>query len=270
MSILDNIFGKTKFWVNFFENIVFGKKNWNLDTGYIFHKILIWGQNFRKFRFLSAFSDTISILVKNKRKFRCWSKFLDNLNFGQNFRKSWFYSKVSKNLAFRQYFQKISMLVKISENVDFGKKFLNISILVKFFWKSRFRSKFLEFSIYLQTNLFLGKIFKLLNPVKIVVNYLDFCQNFRKSWFWSQFIKFLLLIKIFENVDVGQNFRKILISVKIFLKSWHWSKFSKNLDFSQDYRKSRFCQKFRKLCQTLAKFSMILILFKIFDKSWFP
>ena len=69
MSIFVKIFGKTGFWVNFFENLVFGKKKKeNFDSGYSFRKKLIWGQNFRKFRFLTAFSDIISILVKKKFK----------------------------------------------------------------------------------------------------------------------------------------------------------------------------------------------------------
>ena len=122
-------------------------------------------------------------------------------------------------------------------------------ILVKIFGKSQFWSQFLKISISVKIlgflDLFKQSWFwpKFSNDQilsKIVVNYLDFCQNFRKAWFWSKFIKFLILVKILENVDFDQNFRKILISVKICWKSWHWAKFSKNLDFSQDFRKSRF------------------------------
>ena len=133
IPFLVKIFGNTKFWVNFSENLEFGrKKYWNFDTGHSFRKFLIWGQNFRKFLFFSAFSEIISILVKKNWKLRCWSKSLDNRSFGQPFRKSWFRSKVSKNLGFRQYFRRISTLLKISENGDFGLNFRQNSILDKF------------------------------------------------------------------------------------------------------------------------------------------
>ena len=78
--------------------------------------------------FVSIFGNYLDFSKKKKKKgkFRCWSKFLVNLNFGQDFRKSLFRSKVSKNLDFRQYFRKISIWVK------------------KKFRKCGFRSKFWE------------------------------------------------------------------------------------------------------------------------------
>ena len=141
------------------------KKKWNLDTGYSFRKISIWGQIFRKFRSLSAFSEIFSTLVKKKNENfdacqncqNCQKK--SNLNFGQNFRKSQFSSKVSKNLDFRQYCRKIKILVKISR----------MWILVKIFGKSQFWSKFLKISISV----------KILGILDLSSNNLDFGQNFQ-------------------------------------------------------------------------------------------
>ena len=53
------------------------------------------------------------------------------------------------------------------------------------------------------------KIFKYLDLVKIV-------KNFR---FWSIFMEISIWVKIVENLDFGQNCRKILILVNIFGKS---------------------------------------------------
>ena len=168
------------------------------------------------------------------------------------FKKSWFSSIFSKNLDFGHNFRKCGFWSKFSENLNSGQNF----------WKSRFWSKFFEFSIYLQS-WFWPKF-----------SIIEFCQKFRKSWFWSKFIKFLIWVKIFGSVDFGQNFRKILISVKIFWKSWHWSKFSKNLYFSQDFRKSRFWSKFFKISISVKILGIldlcsILILAKIFKLSNF-
>ena len=44
-------------------------------------------------------------------------------------------------------------------------------------------------------------------------------KNVEKFRFWSIFTEISTLVKIDENLDFGQNFRKILILVNIFGKS---------------------------------------------------
>ena len=76
----------------------------------IFEKIMIFQKNNRKILILITVFETISMLVK----------FLENLDFGQNFRKSWFWSNFMEDF----------ILVKIFESFNFGQK---ISILVNSF-----------------------------------------------------------------------------------------------------------------------------------------
>ena len=95
-----------------------------------------------------------------------------------------------------QNFGKISILVKIFENLDFGQ----IS------WNSRF----------IQTILILAKIVKMSNFVKNCRKLSQFSSKFSNILILVKIYKILDFGKIFENLDFGQNFRKILISVKIF------------------------------------------------------
>ena len=45
-------------------------------------------------------------------------------------------------------------------------------------------------------------------------------KNIERFRFWSIFTEISILVKIDENLDFGQNCRKILILVNIFGKSW--------------------------------------------------
>ena len=63
--------------------------------------------------------------------------------------------------------------------------------------------------------------------VKKKLENLDFGQNFRKI---------SILVNIYENFDLGQKLMKISILVKIVEKSWSCSIFSENLDFCQYLR----------------------------------
>ena len=149
-------------------------------------------------------------------------------------------------MDFGQNFRKISILVKNFENLDFGQNSWNSRFIFKQSW---FGPKFSNHWIL----------------SKIIVNYLNFCQNFQKILILVKIYKILDFIKIFENVDFGQNFRKILISAKILWKTWHWSKFSKNLHFSQDFWKSRFLSKISIIMSNFVKIMKIPNLVMIFD-----
>ena len=73
---------------------------------------------------------------------------------------------------------------------------------------------------------------------------LDFGQNSLKFQVWAYFTKNLdfirnisISVQISESLDFGQNFRKILIEVKIFEICRFWSKLLKNLNFGQNLEK---------------------------------
>ena len=114
---------------------------------------------------------------------------LENLNSGQNLRKSRYRSNF---LEFSIYFQTILILAKISKSSNFVKLYHKLS---------RFVSKFSKMFI-------LVKIFgKYLFPSKYFAN-LGIGQNSRKI---------LILAKTFQNLDFCQKFRKLCqIFVKIF------------------------------------------------------
>ena len=182
----DQNFRKCRYGSNFSENLDFGKKKEKMKSWYRlqFSKNVNLGPNLWKIAmFVSIFENYLDFSKKKIENCDAGQFFLDNLNFGQNFRKSRFRSKVSKNLDFRQYCRKIKILVKISPRYDFGQNFRKISILVKIFenfdfgqnsWNARFVCKQSWFWPNFSNHRILSKIF---------VNYLDFCQNFRKSWF---------------------------------------------------------------------------------------
>ena len=76
--------------------------------------------------------------------------------------------------------------------------------------------------------LVLVKILEISKLVKVTEN-LDFGQNFKKIRLWSKSFKNFDFGQNFsKNLDFGQNYRKISILVKIF----------ENLDFGQRFRKS--------------------------------
>ena len=114
------------------------------------------------------------------------SKFLENLDFSQNFAKSRFRSKFCKN----------SILVKILENLECGQNSRKISILVK-----------------ILENLDFGQIIRNLNfGKKTFLDNLDFFFIiFGKTRGWS---------RVSENLDFDQNFAKIFsLFFSNFLKS---------------------------------------------------
>ena len=76
---------------SFFLNLIFVKKKWNKNC-------------------------EISILVK----------ILQNLDFGQHFKNSWFWYIFSTNLDFDQNYHDISIFVKIYDNLDFRNIFDNL------------------------------------------------------------------------------------------------------------------------------------------------
>ena len=92
---------------------------------------------------------------------------------------------------------------------------------------------------------------------------LDFGQNFRESWFLSAYREIIsILVKSFEhfrnNLHISQDFTKISILVKIF----------ENLYFGQNFRKTPFCQNFRKF-QFWSKLSKSLDFGQYLLKVWF-
>ena len=62
--------------------------------------------------------------------------------------------------------------------------------------------------------------------------YIHFLKNFE---IFHKLGEILILVKIFENFNFNDNFRKISISSTIDDKSLFWKKHSKNLDFSQNF-----------------------------------
>ena len=161
-------------------------------------------------------------------KISIWVKFCENVGFGQNVRKSRFWSK----------FAKISILVQICEKCRFWSKFAKISTLVEIFRKTRFCLNFEKSqisSIFSKNPHFRDISIK----VEIWRKSLFYCQNLRKSRFWSKWAKisisveiarFSILVEIFKKSWVCWNFQKFRFCLKL----------SKNLDFGRNLTKSRF------------------------------
>ena len=79
MWILVKICGKIKFWVNFSENVDFGKKkkNWKLDTGHSFRKKNNLGPKFSKIPiFVSIFGNDLDFGNKFFLKIMMLVKFI--------------------------------------------------------------------------------------------------------------------------------------------------------------------------------------------------
>ena len=140
--------------------------------------------------------------------------------------------KIYKNLDFGQNFWKYRFWLSLSKNLKFGQICLILVILVE---NSRFRSKSKEMSIFPPQYLVL---------VKIVGK----CQ------FGWKFANMPILVKLFQksrfqNINFGENCRKISNLDKFVEKSRFWSKLSKVLDFGQNFKKFQFWSKFTKISQ---------------------
>ena len=166
----------------------------NLDFAQIFNNLAFF-QNFEE-------------------KYIDFSKFSKNLDFSLNIRKSRLLSKILEIISFLQWFLIIFYLVKSFDNLDFVRNFRKITIFLNIFEKSWFWSKKFEFPIY-------SKFTKSV----------DFGPMFRKSRFLWKFLKMSLMLKIYKNLDSGLNFRKS--SVQTF----------ENLDIGQNCRKILFFAK---------------------------
>ena len=175
------------------------------------------------------------ILVKIIKKTLTLVEIVKNLDFGQNY-------KSSKNLDFCQNCRKLSILVKTYQNGDFAQDFIWMLIIVKCFEQcrylqmSRFLSKFMKISILVKT---VGKPWSW----STISENLDFSQYHRENRFGIFFLQILVLVKISENVDLGQNLQICRFGSKI----------SKNVDFGQNFRKYRFWWKLLKI-SNLVKF----------------
>ena len=209
---------------------------------------------FRKISIFSKISKNFHN-VKFSKIFRFWLKFSKIFDLSENFEKFRSWSKLSEKL---RKFPNVSILVKFSKNFDFGQNF----------WKFRKIFIFVKFSKKIS-------IF-----VKIIDNFADFGQNFRKNF--ENFEKFRLrsnvrkiwisskIPKNFDfgqkNFDFGQNYRKFF-----------WSNFSKKIRFiRQNFEKFRFGSNFRKFSEKsiLVKFTILVkfsisILVKIFETLGF-
>ena len=89
-------------------------------------------------------------------------------------------------------------------------------------------------------------------------------------------MKISILVKIYENLDFGQNYRKILILVNIFEKSRFLSISSvKSIGvkifpkYGQNFQKCRFGSKFENMSISIKNFKKISILVKIKKKYQF-
>ena len=122
----------------------------------------------------------------------------------------------------------------------------------------------------------ISRLVKIFETSGFYSKYLDFGQNFRKSRFWSKFLKkswlkskfskcldlcqkvgkIASLVKIFENLDFGEDFQNISIIVKLSENPDLGRNFPKNSDFGEDFKIPRFW----------SKFSKISILDQIFEK----
>ena len=92
-------------------------------------------------------------------------------------------------------------------------------------------------------------------------------------------MKISILVKIYENLDFGQNCRKIMILVTIFGKSRFWSRFSGKSIWVKIFPKSSSWSKFQinvdlgqnlQICRfgsILFFFLKISILLKVVEKS---
>ena len=118
-------------------------------------------------------------------------------------------------------------------------------------WKILNSVKILKILDLSLKNLDFAQTFQIIEFCEKLLYIISILSKFSKIFILVKIHKFLISVKIFKNV---QNFRKILISVKILWKSWHWSKFSKNLDFSQDLQRYRFLSK---ISEVMSKFVKI-------------
>ena len=107
----------------------------------------------------------------------------------------------------------ISILVKIDENLDFS-QYLR--------W-NRFGTTF-------SPNLGFGKNFRQMSIGVKICKYVDLGKK--------KYPKILISVKIFENIDFGQNCGKISNLVKFVEQSRFWTKLSKILDFGQNLAKN--------------------------------
>ena len=280
ISKLRSKFRKISISVQNFENIDFGQNFWKISISFPnfenFENLLdfkfrirskkIWFRIPKIFDFENRDIDFEKLIDFGRSKFSknfefgpkfpSWfrSKFCMNFNFDQNFRKSSisvqnfdFGPKFRKSISLLK-FRKSSISVKIfrksrfqfSPNFDFGRTFENLRFQSNFWFRSKFPMKFRIRS----------KIWKIRSKYSKKVRFRSkFSKNFN---FGPKFGKYRFRSKFsknfdFENRDIGQNFRKISISVKIYR-----SKFSKNFnfgpvqnfDFGQKLLRNRFRSKF--------------------------
>ena len=154
------------------------------------------------------------------------------------FEKSRFWPEFSKNLYSGRNLEKSQLESKFSKNRDFGRNFRKISSWVEIFDKSPFYWKFSK-------NLNFGGNLSLLK---------------KKSLFCSKFSK----------ITVSQNFFEILTNVKIFEKSWFLPQFLKIfIFFKMFWNHLGFCRNFLSI-HVWFKFPLLLILYKMLEKSRFP
>ena len=195
----------------------------------------------------------------------------ENFKFGQNFRKILIFIETSRC---RPKYLKISIfLIEVKSfemYLDFGQnwekwqfwsKYLQISILIKIFKISLFRSK-------LSKNPHFGENFRKISILVKFSKNLNWCQTFEKSRFSSKFsknrdfspksLKYSVLVKFWSKLS------KISIC-KTFLNRAILVKIRGNFNFGHNFRKTSILfetSRFR------SKYPKILILVKIFWKSW--
>ena len=226
MPILVKIYKNSPFLSKFSKNLDFGKKIWkfqfwwklskNLDFGQNSRKIWNFSQNFRKSLFSSKFSKSFDLrqnfqnLTSFKICEKSWSssKFKKTFDFGQNL-------TISKRFRFWSIFLKISLEVKIISSSWFGSKFSKNLDLDQNFRKSPFSCKFwksLEFP--LKKNEKIELLETVFRKITIFVTI---------SRFWSQFWKkFRIWSILSKTLEIGHNFRKITVLVKIYEKFRLW------------------------------------------------
>ena len=100
--------------------------------------------------------------------------------------------------------------------------------------------------------------------------YLDFDQSFRKKRFLWKCLKISILVKMYENLDFGQNRQKNSILVKKKLKisiSVIFFFFFLNLEFRQNFRKISNLVKILESNDVVQNWWKISILVWIFEKQ---
>ena len=169
--------------VNILKNLYFGKK---------FSKISILVKIIGKSRFWSKLSET-SILVWIFCKILILSKFIENIDFGRNFRKSPFCPKFRKTSILVQNVEP-QFRYNFLENFEFPKILTKIKILRKIWPKSRFSDNF-------DQNRDSTK-FRLNSRFSKIATKIEVFQKFRiKSRFSEK-------LHQQENLDFGHNFEK--------------------------------------------------------------